>query len=67
MKRYVKNNLEKVLLWVIIDVLTKHFGEEKLSDHKTLSKTEKDMLLLKEIDIQYNIKNGGYLIDQLIK
>ena len=40
---------------------------EKLSDHKTLSKTEKDMLLLKEIDIQYNIKNGGYLIDQLIK
>ena len=42
-------------LGVTIDVFFKRFGEEKLSHDKKLSKIEEDMLLLKEIDIQYNI------------
>ena len=37
-----------------IDVLIKHFGEEKLSHDKKLSKIKEHMLFLKEIDIQYN-------------
>ena len=40
---------------VSIDVLIKHFAEEKLLDDKKLSKIEEDMLLLKEVNIQYNI------------
>ena len=48
--------IQKVLtLGVSIDVLIKHFAEEKLSDDKKLSKIEEDMLLLKEVNIQYNI------------
>ena len=42
-------------LGVTIDVFFKRFGEEKLSHDKKLSKIEEDMLLLKEIDIQYDI------------
>ena len=38
-----------------IDVLIKHFGQEKLSHDKKLSKIKEHMLFLKEIDIQYNI------------
>ena len=53
-------------LGVAIDVLIKHFGAEKFSDDKKLSKKEKDLLLLKEIDIQYNISTMKVtLIDQL--
>ena len=40
---------------VSIDVLIKRFAEEKLLDDKKLSKIEEDMLLLKEVNIQYNI------------
>ena len=40
---------------VSIDVLIKCFAEEKLLDDKKLSKIEEDMLLLKEVNIQYNI------------
>ena len=55
-KGHVKNDLEKLLiLGVTIDVLIKHFGKEKLSDEKKLSKVEEFMLLLKVINIQYNI------------
>ena len=35
-------------LGVAIDVLIKHFGEEKFSDEKKLGKIEEDMLLSKE-------------------
>ena len=40
---------------VSIDVLIKRFAEEKLLDDKKLSKIEEDMLLLKEVNIQYKI------------
>ena len=40
---------------VSIDVLIKRFAEEKLLDDKKLSKIEEDTLLLKEVNIQYNI------------
>ena len=40
---------------VSIDVLIKRFAEEKLLDDKKLSKIEEVMLLLKEVNIQYNI------------
>ena len=53
-------------LGVAIDVLIKHFGAEKFSDDKKLSKIEEDLLLLKEIDIRYNISTMKVtLIDQL--
>ena len=53
-------------LGVAMDVLIKHFGAEKFSDDKKLSKIEEDLLLLKEIDIQYNISTMKVtLIDQL--
>ena len=53
-------------LGVAIDVLIKQFGAEKFSDDKKLSKIEEDLLLLKEIDIQYNISTMKVtLIDQL--
>ena len=53
-------------LGVATDVLIKHFGAEKFSDDKKLSKIEEDLLLLKEIDIQYNISTTKVtLIDQL--
>ena len=51
MKGYDKNYFEKVLkvlaVSVTIDVLIKHFGVEKLSDDKKLSKMEEDILSLK--------------------
>lgn len=48
--------IQKVLtVGVSIDVLIKRFAEEKLLDDKKLSKIEEDMLLLKEVNIQYNI------------
>ena len=53
-------------LGVAIDVLIKHFGAEKFSDDKKFSKIEEDLLLLKEIDIRYNISTMKVtLIDQL--
>ena len=50
-------------------MLIKHFSEEKLSDHKKLSKIEEDMLFLKEIDSQYDMSTMEVttLIDKLIK
>lgn len=69
-KGYDENNLGKVLTQgVTIDVLIKHFSEEKLSDHKKLSKIEEDMLFLKEIDSQYDMSTMEVttLIDKLIK
>ena len=48
MKGYDKNYFEKVLkvlaVSFTIDVLIKHFGVEKLSDDKKLSKMEEDIL-----------------------
>ena len=69
MKVYDKKHLQKVLIpSVTIDVLIKHFGEEMLWFDKKLSNIKEDMLLLKEIDIQYNISTIEVtLIDQLIK
>ena len=69
LKEYHKNDLEKVLtLGVTIDVLMKHFGEEKLSHDKKPSKIEENILLLKEIDIQYSISTVEVTLnDQLIK
>ena len=66
---YDKKNLQKVLiLSVTIDVLIKHVGEKMLWFDKKLSKIKEDKLLLKEIDIQYNISTIEVtLIDQLIK
>ena len=66
---YDKKILQKVLiLSVTIDVLIKHVGEKMLWFDKKLSKIKEDKLLLKEIDIQYNISTIEVtLIDQLIK
>lgn len=69
---YDENDLGKVLTQgVTIDVLIKHFSEEKLSDDlvRQLSKIEEDMLFLKEIDIQYDMSTMEVttLIDKLIK
>lgn len=64
----IKKIYKVLILSVTIDVLIKHVGKKMLWFDKKLSKIKEDELLLKEIDIQYNISTIEVtLIDQLIK